>query len=227
MTFATVTNAALVTSCLTVLVQSWRMERRMKVFRETKLSEGVLQLDHATERARAVLGELKRLFATEGVAQAKAFSTAEELREELTMMVGIGNAVAERIMDAAADTHAKTAAKTAAKTEAKAAAKPRRRTAKTVEGEEEKAKPATTRRRAATRKSRSTKVAPAAKPVIAAVDAEVAPHPAKIAAAAVVAQVLKEQGMGEGVASRKTGKVVALPGQDKRREVALREVAAA
>ncbi|MBT0670574.1 hypothetical protein HT136_19585 [Novosphingobium profundi] len=223
MTFATVTNAALVTSCLTVLVQSWRMERRMKVFRETKLSEGVLQLDHATERARAVLGELKRLFATEGVAQAKAFSTAEELREELTMMVGIGNAVAERIMDAAADTHAKTAAKT----EAKAAAKPRRRTAKTVEGEEEKAKPATTRRRAATRKSRSTKVAPAAKPVIAAVDAEVAPHPAKIAAAAVVAQVLKEQGMGEGVASRKTGKVVALPGQDKRREVALREVAAA
>jgi len=64
----------------------------------------VTQIDRATSQARVVLGDLKRVLSTDGAAQASAIAAAEEIRDELTLMVGIGNAVADRIMDAAAQT---------------------------------------------------------------------------------------------------------------------------
>ncbi|HUD95460.1 MAG TPA: hypothetical protein VMR39_28170, partial [Sphingobium sp.] len=42
------------------------------------------------------------VLATEVVAQSRAAASSEALRDELSVMVGIGNAVADRIMDAVA-----------------------------------------------------------------------------------------------------------------------------
>ncbi|GFE73374.1 MULTISPECIES: DUF6468 domain-containing protein [Novosphingobium] len=104
MTFATTINVVLILLCVSVLVQSARMSRRLRTLRDTQLAEGVAQLERATGQARAVLGDLKRVLSTDGQAQATAIAAAEEIRDELTLMVGIGNAVADRIMEAAAKT---------------------------------------------------------------------------------------------------------------------------
>jgi hypothetical protein len=104
MTFATTINVVLILLCVSVLVQSARMSRRLRTLRDTQLAEGVAQIERATGQARVVLGDLKRVLATDGAAQQTAIAAAEEIRDELTLMVGIGNAVADRIMDAAAQT---------------------------------------------------------------------------------------------------------------------------
>ena len=104
MTFATTINVVLILLCVSVLVQSARMSRRLRTLRDTQLAEGVAQIEKATSQARVVLGDLKRVLSTDGQAQATAIAAAEEIRDELTLMVGIGNAVADRIMDAAAQT---------------------------------------------------------------------------------------------------------------------------
>ncbi|MPS71221.1 DUF6468 domain-containing protein [Novosphingobium aerophilum] len=136
MTFTTVINVALILLCVSVLVQSARMSRRLRIMRDTQLADSVTQIDRATNQARIVLGDLKRVLATDGKAQASAIAAAEEIRDELSLMVGIGNAVADRIMDAAAQTprveekapkkrapaKPRTAAKTAAKPASRAKA---------------------------------------------------------------------------------------------------------
>lgn len=104
MTFATTINVVLILLCVSVLVQSARMSRRLRILRDTQLAEGVAQIERATGQARVVLGDLKRVLATDGAAQQTSIAAAEEIRDELTLMVGIGNAVADRIMEAAAKT---------------------------------------------------------------------------------------------------------------------------
>jgi hypothetical protein len=66
---ATMINFTLVPICTAVMVQGWRIDRRMKRFRNAPLTEGVASLERATAQARAVLGELKRVLATDGVAE--------------------------------------------------------------------------------------------------------------------------------------------------------------
>lgn len=102
MTFATLSNFILVPLCLAVIVQSIRMAKNVRDIRSSPLDKSVAQLDRATAQAHAVLIELKALLATDAMAQGRAMSSAEALRDELSVMVGIGNAVAERIVEAAA-----------------------------------------------------------------------------------------------------------------------------
>lgn len=106
MTFATFTNLLLMALCVAVLVQSARMMRSFKAIKTGDLGETVKQLDRATAQARTVLGELKDILSTDGAASVRTIQSGETLRDELSVMVGIGNAVAERIMDAAASTNA-------------------------------------------------------------------------------------------------------------------------
>lgn len=106
MTFATFTNILLMALCVAVLVQSARMMRAFKAIQTGDLGETVKQLDRATGQARTVLAELKDILATDGAASVRTIQSGETLRDELSVMVGIGNAVAERIMDAAASTNA-------------------------------------------------------------------------------------------------------------------------
>jgi hypothetical protein len=65
------------------------------------------------------------------VAQGRAVAASEALRDELSVMVGIGNAVAERILEAAATQKPAQAAEPAKETSArrKSPRKPRSRTA--------------------------------------------------------------------------------------------------
>lgn len=101
MTFVSVTNILLCLLCVGVLVQSARMLRSFRTVRTSDLGETVKQLDRATDQARQVLSDLRRVLATEGQASAHGLSVAEALRDELSLMVGIGNAVAERLAEAA------------------------------------------------------------------------------------------------------------------------------
>jgi hypothetical protein len=59
----------------------------------------VAALDMATGQARAVLSEMKETLRTDGAAHARTVAQGEAMREELTVMVGIANAVAERILE--------------------------------------------------------------------------------------------------------------------------------
>jgi hypothetical protein len=99
MTFATLTNVVLILLCGAVLVQSVRMMRSFETMKKGGLKEVVEALDRSTAQARHVLGDLKETLRTEGAANARNVARGEEMREELTMMVGIANAVAERIVE--------------------------------------------------------------------------------------------------------------------------------
>lgn len=101
MIFATLTNLVLIGLCAAVLIQSARVMRSFRDVKSGDLGDTVKSLDRATSQARAVLAELKELLSTDGAANARTIAMGESLRDELSVMVGIGNAVAERIMDAA------------------------------------------------------------------------------------------------------------------------------
>ena len=99
MTFATLTNIVLILLCGAVLVQSVRMMRSFETLKKGGLKDVVDALDKSTAQARSVLGDLKETLRTEGAANARTVAKGEEMREELTVMVGIANAVAERIVE--------------------------------------------------------------------------------------------------------------------------------
>jgi hypothetical protein len=101
MSFTAFTNIITILFCIAVLVQSVRMMRSLKQVREGQLDRTVAALDTATAKARGVLSELKDTLTTEGAANARALGEAREVREELNVMVGIANAMAERLIEAA------------------------------------------------------------------------------------------------------------------------------
>ncbi|NIJ34729.1 DUF6468 domain-containing protein [Sphingomonas oligoaromativorans] len=101
MTFASLTNIVVACLCLGVILQSVRMIRNIRLIQTGDLGDTIKSLDRATAQARAVLAELKDVLITDGAANARIIATGETLRDELSVMVGIGNAVADRIMEAA------------------------------------------------------------------------------------------------------------------------------
>lgn len=105
MTFASLTNLVVAALCLGVILQSVRMIRNIRAVQTGDLGDTIKSLDRATAQARAVLAELKDVLLTDGAANARSIATGETLRDELSVMVGIGNAVADRIMEAASDRH--------------------------------------------------------------------------------------------------------------------------
>ncbi len=101
MTAATAANLVLVLLCLCVLFQSVRIDRRIRALRRSGLDEAVAKLDAATQHARLVLTDLRHVLSTDAAARSNGAASAEAMRDELADMVEIGNAVADRIMDAA------------------------------------------------------------------------------------------------------------------------------
>lgn len=102
MTFVVFSNLVLMLLCVAVIVQSLRMAKSFRSFRSCALNDSVAQLDRATGQAKAVLAELRTLLANDGAAQVRAIASGEALRDELSVIVGIGNSIAERIVEAAA-----------------------------------------------------------------------------------------------------------------------------
>lgn len=115
MTFVTFSNAIMMLLCVAVIVQTLRMGKSIRELRSTPLGDSVTQLERATGQARAVLGELKTLLATDAMAQSRGAASGEELRDELSVMIGIGNSVADRIMEAVAAQNEVKATETASK----------------------------------------------------------------------------------------------------------------
>ena len=185
MTFATLTNIVLILLCGAVLVQSVRMMRSFETMKKGGLKEVVEALDKATAQARHVLGDLKETLRTEGAANARTVAKGEEMREELVMMVGIANAVAERIVQTVETApkspqaaKAETKAKPGAKTDSKpAAAKAVRAKADQAKAEPAKRAPRRTPAKAepdAARVSETQAAAPLMAAAIAAAAAEAA-----------------------------------------------------
>jgi hypothetical protein len=100
MTFSVFTNFLVMMLCIAVLVQSVRMMRSLKAVKDGALKETVVALDNATREAKLVLGELKKTLQTDCVSNSRTIVDGGKMIEELTMMIGIGNSVAERILEA-------------------------------------------------------------------------------------------------------------------------------
>jgi hypothetical protein len=102
MTFATFTNLIVSILCVAVVLQSMRMMRNVREIKSDNFGDTIKSLDQATTQARTVLADLKAVLTTDGAANVRSIASGETLRDELSLMVGIGNAVADRIMEAAA-----------------------------------------------------------------------------------------------------------------------------
>lgn len=104
MTFATFTNLVLMVLCGAVLVQSLRMTRALNLIRNSDLKEMIESLCKASAEAQTVLTRLKGVLDTDAAAHSRTVARGEAMLTELTLMVDIANAAAERIVDVA-ETH--------------------------------------------------------------------------------------------------------------------------
>ena len=123
MTLATVADLITTMFCVAVLVQSVRMIRCLRAVKGTDFGAMVAALDTSTRQARAVLADLRETLRTECVANARVIASGTAMREELTVMAGIADAVAERIVEAVGKSGAPLRPKPAVR--AKASAKPK------------------------------------------------------------------------------------------------------
>ncbi len=98
--FATLANIATIILCAAVLVQSVRMMRSLKVVQPSAIAEMVAALDNSTREAQTVLADLRRTLA-ECAGTARVVSEGKAISDELTVMIGIANASADRMADAA------------------------------------------------------------------------------------------------------------------------------
>jgi hypothetical protein len=100
MTFATMADLGTMILCAAVLIQSVRMIRSLKAIRSGAITEVVALLDRSTGEARSVLSDLKVTLA-HCSSTANALSEGQAITDELTVMIGIANASADRMADAA------------------------------------------------------------------------------------------------------------------------------
>jgi hypothetical protein len=102
MSFATTVNIAAILLCLAVLVQSIRLMRALDAIKAGGLAPMVAGLEAATAEARRVLGHLTVLMRGDLAITAQTLDDGKAILDELAVMTGIGNAIAERIVEAAA-----------------------------------------------------------------------------------------------------------------------------
>lgn len=103
-----ITNVITSLFCAAVLVQTVRLSRAVHKLRHAGLIEVVASLEAATDTSQQALGELTKVLSAEGPPLDAAVRGARDLRaqlvtlrDELSLMIDIGNGVAERILAAA------------------------------------------------------------------------------------------------------------------------------
>ena len=106
------TNLACTLLCCAVLVQSMRLMRSLRAVKDGSLGEVVQSLDKATGLARAVLSDMKTTLSRDMSTNAQMLDEAKAIRDELNVMIGIGDAIAERIANASSAANAVAAEKT-------------------------------------------------------------------------------------------------------------------
>ena len=103
MSFAMMTNIATTFFCLAVLVQSMRMMRSLKAVKSGDMAAFITALDKATGEARGVLNEMKATLASECAPNLRTIEEGRAIRDELSMLVSIADATAERLVGAASN----------------------------------------------------------------------------------------------------------------------------
>lgn len=108
MSFASFVNIITIIFCLAVLVQSVRMMRSLEAVKGAgaALPQMLQGLDAATTQASKVLGALNETLHTDAAVSARMLSQAEDIRDELGIMVGIANATADRLLEASSQRNA-------------------------------------------------------------------------------------------------------------------------
>ncbi|GHH23288.1 hypothetical protein GCM10008023_34080 [Sphingomonas glacialis] len=107
MTVSTFTDIVTMLFCSAVLVQSVRLIRCLRAVKGAGFAEMVAALDTATIQAKRVLADLRETLQIDCAANARVIASGEAMREELTVMAGIADAVAERIVEAVGKSNAK------------------------------------------------------------------------------------------------------------------------
>ncbi|OWK28330.1 DUF6468 domain-containing protein [Sphingomonas mucosissima] len=100
MSFQILTSVATMIFCSAVLVQSVRMMRSLRAVKDGALTEVVGALDASTTQARLVLSELRQTL-HDCASSSRTLANGKEIAEELSVMIGIANATAERLVEAA------------------------------------------------------------------------------------------------------------------------------
>ncbi len=98
MTFASATTIASILLCIAVLVQSIRLMRALEAVKGGGLGQIVGSVDTATAEARRVLGQLTALLRGDLALTAQTLQQGKAMVDELTVMTGIADAIAERIV---------------------------------------------------------------------------------------------------------------------------------
>lgn len=106
MTFATITSLVTAILCIAVLLQCARVMRSLAAFRAADLPSTARALDAATASAHHVLCELRNELDRGGKPTLKALADARSMADELDVMIGIGNATADRLLDNARNARA-------------------------------------------------------------------------------------------------------------------------
>ncbi len=122
MSFSTLTNFITMLFCGAVLIQSVRLLRSLRTVKGPAFGEMVAALDTSTAEAKAVLADLRDTLRHECAANAKVIATGAAMREELTVLSGIADAVAERIVEAVEKSNPRKPSKPAIKASARAKA---------------------------------------------------------------------------------------------------------
>lgn len=99
MTYAIMSQLLLGILCCGVMVQTVRLMRRLRLIADGRLGEAVSALDSATREARTVLAGLRQALGGDGAAVAREVMAARALSEELRVMIGIADAMAERLAE--------------------------------------------------------------------------------------------------------------------------------
>jgi hypothetical protein len=102
MGFASLVNIITAIVCLAMLVQSVRMMRSLEAVKGAgaALPEMLQALDAATAHASEVLGALRETLRTDAAVNVRMLSQAEGIRDELSIMVGIADVTADRLLEA-------------------------------------------------------------------------------------------------------------------------------
>ncbi|MBB6122772.1 DUF6468 domain-containing protein [Sphingobium subterraneum] len=100
MSLTLMSNVVTAMLCVGVIVQSIRMMRRLRLVSDGQLGTMVNALDRATSQASTVLAGLRSTLSIDGAAVAQDVAAARELREELTVLIGIANSMADRLVEA-------------------------------------------------------------------------------------------------------------------------------
>jgi hypothetical protein len=100
MSLALMSNLLTILLCIGVIIQGTRMLSRLKTVSDGQMGAIVSGLDRATAQASLVLADLKRTLGQDGAALAQSLADGQELRDELTVLIGIANAMAERLVEA-------------------------------------------------------------------------------------------------------------------------------